>query len=601
MAVLLGGCKPPPVAHHGTRPGPDEDVDVATCAPGKFGGTMVLTQSSEPKAFNTMVEAGDQVTQDVGALIFCGLVVYDPMSQEPIPALAKSWDIAEDKKTYTFHLRKGIRWSDGQPFNADDVIFTFDCIFAGQKDPATGKTKLRYPNRYAQELTFDGEQLRYRKIDDLTVEFYTPKIYSTFLLEMAGPINILPKHCLEKSFQDGTLLQQWTSQTGIDHPEQIVGTGPYIVSSYTPGQRIVFAPNPYYWRADTAGQRLPYLDFLIMQFVTNIETEVVLFATGQTDAMMSYAGIPPADMAWVTKGEKLYDFTVYNRGPASGSWFLWFNLKGGANKDGKPYVTPYKLAWFNNKLFRQAVMYGIDREGIAKGVFLGRGEPETSIINQGNPKWTNPNVLHYTYNPAKSRELLKEAGFRWDEQGRLFDADNHRVSFELMMYEGKPLRAEIVTVFKKNMQDLGMDVKLLFVDPGVVMEKITNTFDYEMTGLGWGSSAGEVDPSGNKALLRSDGSYHEWNPKQATPATDWEKRIDELMDAQEVIFDEAERKKIFGEIQAILAEQIPLFYIVDQYQYQGVKNKWRNLRIPPSGTLLWNPDELWTEPTAGER
>lgn len=596
-AMLLGGCKPPPVATHGGRFGPNAEPDIATCQPGKYGGTMVLTESSEPKAFNYLLEASEQVSQDVQTLLFSGLVAYNPLKEDNDPGLAKSWEIAPDQKTYTFHLRQGLQWSDGQPLTADDVIFTFDCIFSEVKDPATGQMKLRYPNRYAQEMTFDGQKLRYRKIDDLTVELYTPKIYSTFLDELTAVL-IMPKHVLEKSFNDGTFEQQWTSQTGIDHPEQIVGTGPYILRSYVPGQRIVLSSNPYYWRADSTGQRLPYLDFIIIQFVTNIETEVMLFATGQTDAMLTYIGIPPTDEPWVKKGEKLYDFTLYNRGPASASWFLWFNLKEGANKDGKPYVEPYKQAWFKNQRFRQAIMYGIDREGIAKGVYLGRGEPETSIINQGNPKWTNPNIKHYTYDPAKARELLKEAGFHWDSQGQLFDADNHRVAFNLMMYEGKPMRAEIVTVFKKNMQDLGIDVKLEFVDPGVVMERITNTFDYDMTGLGWGSSAGEVDPALNKSLYRSDGSSHMWNTKEPAPATEWEKRIDDLMDAQEVSFDEPARKKMFDEIQAIFADQMPLFYLVDQYQYQGLKNKWRNLRIPPSGTILWNLDEFWTEPTA---
>ncbi len=593
---LLSGCKPPPIATHGPRPGPDEEVDVASCLPGKFGGTMVLTESSEPTCINPLVEAGEQVSLDMQVMLLSGLAVYNPLTQENVPALAKSWEIAADKKTYTFHLRKGTKWSDGAPFTADDVIFTFDCIFADKTDPATGKSTLRYPNRYAQELTFDGERLKYRKIDDLTVEFYTPKIYSPFIDELAGPIFMIPKHKLEASYRDGTLLQQWTSQTGIDHPEEIVGTGPYVLRSYVPGQRIVMSSNPYFWRADTTGQRLPYLDFMVFQFVVSIETDVMLFATGQTDSSMDYQGIPPTDESWVKKGEKLYDFTIYNRGPFPASWFLWFNLKPGVNKDGKPYVTPYKQAWFNNKLFRQAVMYGIDRPGIAKGVYLGRGEPEKSVINQGNPKWTNPNVRQYDYNPAKSRELLKEAGFHWDEKGLLFDAEGHRVEFELMMYEGKPLRAEVVTVFKKNMEDLGINVKLTFVDPGVVMEKITNTYDYDMTGLGWGSSSGEVDPQDNKTLFRSNGTYHEWNPKQSTPATEWEKRIDDLVDAQELTFDETERKHIFYEIQDIFADELPLLYIVDEYTYQGIKNKWRNLRVPPSGTLLWNPDELWTEP-----
>lgn len=489
-----------------------------------------------------------------------------------------------------------MKWSDGQPFTADDVIFTFDCIFAQTTDPKTGKSKYRYPNRYGPDLTFDGEPMKYRKIDDYTVEFCTPKVFSPFIDSIAGPIYILPKHKLEQSYRDGTLLAQWSSQTGIDHPEELVGLGPFTMRRYRADEQMVFSPNPYFYRVDRQGQRLPYMDFLIIQFAASYENEVMLFSTGQTDALLSYAGIPPTDEPWVKKGEKIYNFTVYSRGPRPSSWFLWFNENPGSSKEGKPYVPPYKLAWFTNKLFRQAIMYGIDREGIVKGVYFGRGEPEKSFINQGNPKWFNPSIRQYDYNPDKSHELLKEAGFHWDAQGKLFDAEGHRVEIELLLYEGVRRVVELATVFKQNMLALGIDVKLTLVDPSVVIQKINASHDYEMTGMGWGSSGGQVDPAGHKTLLRSDGSNHHWYPKEEKPASEWEKQIDDLMDLQEKTFDEPERIRIFGEIQAILAEQIPLFYIVDGYQYQGISNRWRNLRIPPSGSLLWNIDELWTEP-----
>jgi peptide/nickel transport system substrate-binding protein len=600
LLLILPGCKPPPKVDRGHFPLPP-DTDISTCTPGKYGGTFVLSESTEPKTFNPYVEASDQTSQDVQNFFLTGLVNYDPMTKTEVPYLAKSWDLAPDKKTYTFHLRQGVKWSDGEPFNADDVIFSFDCIFAEVPDPATGKSKLRYPSRFADELTFAGKRLQYHKIDNYTVEFYTPEIYSPFVHELAAPIYIMPKHKLEKSFEDGTLLQQWTSQTGIDHPEDMVGTGPFVVSSYTPGERMVFSANPHFWRADRTGQRLPYVDFLILQFVATYETEVMLFATGQTDSLLTSIGIPPTDEPWVKKGEKIYDFTLYSRGPRPDSWFLWFNQKPGINKDGQPYLAPEKLAWFTNKLFRQAVMYGIDRPGIAQGVYLGLGEPEKSVVNQGNPTWFNSAVRQYSYDPVKARELLKQAGFHWDAQGQLFDSTGHRVQFELLLYEGVRRVTEIATVFKDNMKALGIDVRLSFLDFGVLIHKSTETFDYDMTGMGWGTSSGETDQADNKSLYSSSGIYHFWNPDEKTPATDWEKQVDDLIDRQEQTFDRAERIRIFGEIQAIYAEQLPLFYMVDAFQFSGIKNKWRNVRVPPSGTLLWNIEEFWTEPPASAK
>ena len=600
LLLALPACKPPPKVDRGNFPLP-KDADISPCTPGKYGGTMVLSESTEPKTFNPDVEATDQTSDEVQSLFLSGLVNYDPMTKTEDPFLAKSWDLAPDKKTYTFHLRQGVKWNDGQPFTADDVIFTFDCIFAETTDPATGQPKPRYPNRYTDELTFAGKRLQYRKIDDYTVEFYTPEIFSPFVHELAAPIYILPKHKLEKSFEDGSFLQQWTSQTGIDHPEELVGTGPFVVRSYTPGERMVFSPNPHFWRADHTGQRLPYLDFLILQFVATYETEVMLFATGQTDSLLDSTGIPPTDVPWVKKGEKIYGFTLYPRGPNADSWFLWFNQKSGVNKDGVPYLAPYKRAWFTNKLFRQAVMYGLNRQGIAQGVYLGLGEPAKSVINQGNPTWFNPNVRQYPFDPAKARELLKEAGFHWDAQGQLFDSSGNRVQFELLLYEGVRRVIEIATVFKDNMKDLGIDVKLTFVDFGVLLHKSTETFDYDMTGMGWGSPSGETDQSDNKSLFSSSGIYHFWNPEEKNPATDWEKQVDDLVDLQEQTFDRADRIRIFGQIQAIYAEQMPLYYIIDAFQFSGIKNKWHNVRVPPSGTLLWNIEEFWTEPPSAQK
>jgi peptide/nickel transport system substrate-binding protein len=117
-----------------------------------------------------------------------------------------------------------------------------------------------------------------------------------------------------------------------------------------------------------------------------------------------------------------------------------------------------------------------------------------------------------------------------------------------------------------------------------------------MTMISWGSPQGETDPSGNKSLFRSDGQEHQWYPSEKTPATPWEKQIDDLMDASERTFDQAERKKIFDQIQEIFGEELPLLYIVTPHQYEAIRNKWQNVRVPPSGPIIWNLEELWEEP-----
>ncbi len=588
-AIALFACgKGPPEIERGQYPVP-EDAEISTTEPGQYGGVFILSETTEPKTFNFLVPH-DQASSSAMGRFLSGLVGWDPLETEVTPGLAKSWDISEDKKTYTYHLRRGIKWSDGEPFTADDVIFTFDCIFTEDEDPATGKMTPRYPNRYIAQFTFGGKRLEYRKIDDYTVEFVTPELYSPFVSNV-GFVEIIPKHKLYDAFADGTLLEMWSTQTAIETPEELVGLGPFRVFSYSPGERIVYAPNPHYWRADRDGQRLPYVDFLVTKFVNDSNADTVLFSSGQLDA----AAIPATDEAWVKMGQEPHDYTLYERGPTPSALFMWFNLKPGENAEGIPYVKPYKMAWFQDKRFRQAIMYAFDREGIAKGVYFGRAEPMDSIISQGNPKWHNAAVKKYRRNVSTARQLLTEAGFTTNAQGKLIGPQGHPVEIELMLFEGSQRLTEIATTLKENLAELGIQLRINYVDFGVVIQKIDNTFDYEMSAIGWGSSAGATDPSGSKALYVSSGIYHVWNPKQETPATAWEARIDELITASEQTFDEDERVRLYAEVQDIMAEELPLLYMMTPYGYSGIKNKWQNVIVPPSGSILWNLDELWTE------
>lgn len=318
-----------------------------------------------------------------------------------------------------------------------------------------------------------------------------------------------------------------------------------------------------------------------------------MFATGQTDA----SAISVTDVAWVSEAAETYDFTVYDRGPDSGISFLWFNQNPGTGPDGKPFVAPYKLDWFKNVKFRQAIELGIDRPGLIKAVYFGRARPLDTVISPANRKWFNPHTATYPYNPRKARKLLEEAGFRYRSDGVLEDAQGHPVEFELLSSEGSQRTTEIATTFMENMKTLGITVKLSYLDFGTLIGKTSGSFDYEAAMMGF---TGGGDPSGGKAIYRSDGRLHVWNPEQREPATAWEARIDQIMDEQERTLDESRRIALIHELQAIFSEQLPLLFLVTPNAYAGVKNRWRNVQVPPLGSMLWNIDELWlAEPDHG--
>lgn len=576
--LFLGGCSPRQKIQREFPPLP-KDVDIFTKPPGHYGGTYInVDAGGGPNTFNFLV-AEDFTSGTAAGWILSGLVGYNYFTDEITPGLAKSWEISPDNKSYTFHLREGVKWSDGEPFTADDVIFTFACIY-----------DKRFPNRYATEYTVDGKPFTAEKIDALTVRITTPDIYAPFL-EMVGGGEILPKHKLQKAFDDGTLLKAWNIGTAKDSPREIVGTGIWRIVSYAPGERIVYEPNPHYWRADTKGQRLPYINLFITKYVRDQNASLAAFAEGLSDS----EGIPSSNVEWIKRAAKSHGFTVYDHGPSSTSNFIWFNQNPGKDKDGKPFVEPYKLKWFQDVRFRQAVSYGIDRDGIIRGVLFGRGTPLWGPESPANAKWFNPDLQTYPYNAEKSRELLKQAGFHWNAAGELFDNENHRVSFTLNTNQEAPIRQNMATVFKENMKDIGIEVKLQFLDFGTFVTKIGESYDYESGMLGF---TGGGDPVGGMSIFLSSGRMHQWYPSQKTPATPWEARIDELMVKQLRTLNLAERKKYWFEVQRIMSEQVPFIYLITPNSFVGVKDRWVNVEIPKASTapLEWNGDEYYLTP-----
>lgn len=331
---------------------------------GKYGGELVLSTISDPKSFNDII-AKETSTTLVTNHIFEGLTMTNAFTTKVEPHLAERWEVSEDGLTWTFHLRQDVLWSDGQPFTADDVVFTFNDLIYNPDIPSSAR----------DIFTLDGREFKVEKVDDHTVRFELPVKFAPFLRGMGQAI--LPKHKLQAAVEQGRFNFTW----GIDtDPKEVVGTGPFLLTRYDPGQRLVFERNPKYWKHSAEGDSLPYLDRIIYLIVPNQDVALLKFIEGTTD---SY-GLRGMDYPMVKPLEGQRDFTVYNLGPDMGSSFIVFNQNTGMNPlTGKPFVEPKKLAWFTNTDFRRAVAHAIDKDKMIEIVGNKLGFPQDSSIGPG--------------------------------------------------------------------------------------------------------------------------------------------------------------------------------------------------------------------------
>lgn len=556
-------------------PLPDPPL-VADCNPGIRGGRLIMSTFVDPKTFNA-ITGNEQSSADIYRFLFSSLLGYDPNTQEVSPGLADWWTNAPDNKTWTFHLRKNLRWSDGQPITADDVVFTCnDLIYNTNINPVI-----------ADALRVDGKDFTVTKVDDLTVRVVTPDIYAPFLTTFGAGVPIMPKHILEKYVADGT----FDSAYGINwKPQDIVGSGPFLIQDYKPAQYVLLERNPYFFEVDSNGTRLPYFDNIIYSIVRDWNTMSLRMLHGDDDIDDE---IKPDEYDTFKAAEAAGKIKLLEPGPGADDGFIVFNQNTNMDKDGRPLVDPVKLKWFRNTKFRQAIAYAIDRDAIVKTVYSGRSEPEYGFVTRGNKKWFDPNTPKYAHDPAKALELLKEIGIeKRNGDNFLTDANGNKIEFVLNTNTGNDMRQKMCLLIASDLEKIGIRVIFQPIEFNALNDKIDNTHDFECILI---SEGGPPDPAASMNILKSSGFSHNWFPQQKTPSTKWEARIDQLMDAQLKTLDFSERKKDFDEVQEILGEQQPEIWIVVPIYYAAAKTTIGNIKVTPFDIdhVSWNAEELY--------
>ncbi|NLE64480.1 MAG: ABC transporter substrate-binding protein [Elusimicrobia bacterium] len=540
----------------------------------RYGGEMVLSTTSDPKSFNPVL-AKETSTTAITGVLFEGLTTSDPFTLEPRPNLAERWEMSPDGLVWTFYLREGLFWSDGEPLTADDVVFTFqDLIFNPD-----------IPNSSRDIFTLDGRPILVERAGPLAVRFTLPVRFAPFLRSLGQ--EILPRHVLEPFVRAGTFNTAW----GIDADVRtVVGSGPFMPERYVPGQKVVLVRNPRYWKKDPQGGALPYLDRLTFLIVPSLDVEMLKFLEGTID-VYSLRGM---DYPLLKPQEASRGFTVFDLGPDLGSSFVVFNQNPGHDpRTGVPFVEPHKLGWFRDVRFRRAVAHTIDKDRLIDVVKNGLGYPQHSPESPGVGFFYCPDVRKYPYDLKKARALLFEMGFEdRDSDGILEDPQGHRLEFTLSTNADNTERLDIAGILRHDLEAVGIKVNLKALEFNTLVAKLTSTFEWEAVVLGL---TGSSDPHFGQNVWASRGQLHMWHPRQEKPQTEWERKVDGIFAAGVQEMDENRRKALYDDFQRIIAEELPMIYTVLGARLTAVRNRFGNLNPAPMGGVLHNLEEIYVE------
>jgi len=490
-----------------------------------FGaGELRFALHHEPKTLNPLLAAED-ASETLRFLASGVLVRVNRLTQAPEPELAEAWKIASDNRSITFTLRADLVFSDGTPFSAADIASTF----AQLTNPA----------------------LRSPVLDSFTVAGAPPKVTvvnpRTVTVSFGGRVD-----GMERLFDQLAILSA-RSPLG-----ERASLGPFMLESYKPGVELLLKRNPHYWKKDSAGKPLPYLDSVRIPIQGNREIELNRFRAGELDLMNS---IDPESYDRLAKEMPA---AVHDNGPSSDVEFLWFNLVPGSP------VPQYKKDWFNSAVFRHAVSATISREDLCRVVYRGHGRPAMGPFSPSNRFWFNSRLKAQSFDPAGALKSLETVGFK-NKGGTLLDRGGHTVEFSVITNAGNKSRERMAALIQQDLERIGIKLNIVTLDMPSLIERLTKSSQYEACLLGLIN----VDPDPNESLnvLLSSGRQHAWNPAQKAPATAWEAEIDTLLRSQAAAPSRVKRKELFDRVQEIIRREEPYIYLVNRNSLSAISPK----------------------------
>jgi peptide/nickel transport system substrate-binding protein len=484
-------------------------------------GELRFCLHHEPKTFDPL-KVEDDASVTIRYLTGGVLLRMNRQTQALEPELAQSWKVSKDGKQITFTLRSGVLFSDGTPFSADDVAYTVKLLMDPALHSPTGDAFRSGPGNVETKITSPTQ------------------ISITFPASVAG---------LDRQFDQVAILSAHSGK------KEMAVLGPFMVADYKAGATVLLKRNPNYWKSDAQGRKLPYLDSIKLDIQPNRDVEMLRFKRGEVDL------INTLDSEYFDKLAPTSPQLVHDAGPSLDSEQLWFN------EVGKAPLPAYKKNWFRSAAFRRAISAAINREDLVRVVFRGHAQAAVGAVSPANKFWFNARLKPETYAPDAALKALEGEGFRL-ENGTLKDKDGNAVVFSIITNSGNKYRERMATMIQQDLQKIGIQVNVVTLDFPSLIERMTQTFDYEAILLGL-TNVG-LDPNEQMNVWLSSSENHQWNPSEKTPETAWEGEIDRLMQAQASSADPKKRKESFDRVQEIALEQAPFIFLVNRNALSAV-------------------------------
>ena len=524
-----------------------EGTSYAHLEPGRPGGTLAMASITNPKSWNSVTSNENSTTQYTNMMLR-GLVDIDPNNAAVVPELAKSWETSDDGLTLTFHLRRGLRWSDGTQFTADDVLFTYNDLYLNTDIDTNTRDILQLP---------DGTYPQVERIDDDTVRVSLSMPFRPIFSALDSVI--LPRHKLARYVHKlnpdvpaGTFNAVW----GIDtDPSELVGMGPFLIERYDVDQYVILRRNPHYYHYDPNGVQLPYVDRYIVHIVQNQDVSLLKFLNHELHVLAPRAG----DIGSLVEKSDRAGFTVLVDPdvPVFGTSWIGINQDLGLAEDTDENLR----GLFRDIRFRKAIAHAVDKDSIISNVYNDLAVPQWSPVSYLSPFYagrthyggpvTEEDAVVYEFDLAKSAALLDQIGIvDADEDGWRDFADGSPLEIEFNT-NPNTTREAICLIVTENLRQIGLNVNFQPIDFNTLVTRLTTSM-IEMVLLGLG---GGTEPNSGANVYRSTGGLHFWHYSAgAEDLYDVEARIDELLAAGVATYNNDEAFEIYKEYQTLFTE-----------------------------------------------